>query len=592
MHRELVAARRLAVGLLALAGCLGSEPPDAGFADVEALSPVPSLGVGEYLQERRTGAAVGDTDGDGDLDVVVVDPVAIYRNDGHLRLTAVAPDVAFPAGAPTPATCAALADLDNDGDLDLAIAGEGFVRVYANDGDGVFRIADGWEAGGIRDAVGRPTSIILADVSADGLTDIIIPNLALPAQHIRIFSNVGGLRFVQSNQPTAVDGKLSWTALAADLDEDGYLDLYWPDDAIIFGGRAGASDALLRNSGPSDLGEPRWGDAGVEAGVAGGRSTMGIAVVDLDGDQVADLFTSDLHRSYLWTGSVAEHGPIWRPVPIELGELQISWGVRPVDVDLDGDQDLAVVNGNFMSSNATGAGTTARNVLIRNDGTSGFAIEDLSSDGRAQDDRGLASGDFDGDGDVDLLVSPLVGEYRVLENTASAGVGLEVRLVGTFSARDAIGAVVTVQGADRSWKQWLYRGGSPAVESDTALHFGLGNERGPVTVTVTWPSGLEQTVEAVPVGGPVTIEEPRVLALVGRRFPSNAPRTTVGVACAPEGASQVELTARTEVGLRLVAREDGCADVSLEAPAEPGTVVLDLFVDGRRATIHPRLVFD
>jgi hypothetical protein len=160
--------------------------------------------------------------------------------------------------------------------------------------------------------------------------------------------------------------------------------------------------------------------------------------------------------------------------------------VRPADFDGDGDVDLAVSNGNLSPVQPLDLRTDPANRFVENVGgqfeVRPLSPEDLLSERSnyfvgGRDDRGLVSADLDGDGDTDLLVAPLVGEFRVLRNDTATRDTLAVTLVGSISERDAIGATVTLRTATTSMKRWLYRGGVPTSRVPRRWSFRLLERR-------------------------------------------------------------------------------------------------------------------
>ncbi len=492
-----------------------------------------------YLPEiMGSGVGVFDVDNDGDLDVFAVQGGTLdatgdrstaahrlFRNrlaeDGELAFD----DVTEAAGIATDGYGMGVAtgDIDNDGDVDLLITQVGDNRLFVNAGDGTF------VPGTLPPVEPRwTTSASFADLDGDGLLDLAWTNYvafstalekdcrgaggepdychptAYRAQADRVLKNLGGGRFedvtATSGIGTAYGPGLG--ILAADFDADGDPDVFVAND--------GDANQLWRNDGAF-----RLTDTGLMSGTAfnadgKAEASMGVAAGDIDGDGDLDLVMTHLVKEtntlYLNDG----RGNFF-DATLTSGLAQSSlpftgFGTAWIDVDNDGRLDLYVANGAVarqrQSTNplypydqrdqlflATGS---ARFVEVSADAAPALRASTVS--------RGVAAGDIDNDGDVDLVVSDNNGRLRLLLNRVGQDAHwLSVRLRGTTSNRDAIGARVALIRPDgsRAWRH-VHRDGSYLSAHDVRVHFGLGSNPDVDAVEVSWPSGL---AERFPVDG-------------------------------------------------------------------------------------------
>ena len=429
------------------------------------------------------GACAADYDGDGDVDLYITNdgPNVLYQNRGDGRFV----DVTAAAGVGEPrwsASCA-FADLDRDGDLDLWVTNYvaadrarspfcGDARrgvrfychplnydplpntVYRNDG-GTF--TDVTSASGVGALRSNGLGVVIVDANDDGWPDVFVANDSLPNY---LFRNAGKLRF---------------------------------RDEALTAGVAVAAD-----------GQPRAG-MGIDAGDYDGDGRLDLAITNLD------FQMHSLHRGLdrgLFAWSTIESGIGYATLPF------VGFGVAFLDADNDGRLDLAIANGHILDNAPAfrpGATYRQRKLLFRNTtgrrfaeiGRSagpGFALEKVG--------RGLAVGDFDNDGDLDLLVTNNGQTADLLRNDLANHVNaLLVRLVGTGINRDAIGARVRVTTGAVTQRRDVLAGSSYLSQNDVRLHFGLGAAKEADVLEVRWPSGKVETLRGVPAGQIVTIEE-------------------------------------------------------------------------------------
>jgi hypothetical protein len=288
---------------------------------------------------------------------------------------------------------------------------------------------------------------------------------------------------------------------ALDFDGDGLLDVFVSNDAMGY--------FLWRN-----MGGGRFEDQGLFAGVAfseGGAAAaaMAVEVGDFDRNGRLDLLVPDMDVCCLYSNvgsgmfeDVAVRSGIARSMTGRHG-----WGAVLADLDLDGLLDAYIACGAAGSLEAHGD-----RVLL---GVEGGRFRDVSEEAGSVAaprfvSRGVARGDFDDDGDIDLLVAHLNARPSLLRNdTPRRGRHwLAVRLVGRGASRDPVGAVVKVTTARWARSQPRLSAGSYLSQHDPRIHFGLGDETIAKTVEVTWPGGQRQVLRDVPAGRELVVREP------------------------------------------------------------------------------------
>ncbi len=481
---------------------------DGTFTDVTTKAGLTHSGWGQAC-------CVGDYDNDGfdDLFVTYWGHNVLYHNNGDGTFTNVS-DTAGVAGAGTRwgAGCCFL-DYDRDGHLDLFVANyvnfdpanaprpgaspycryndipvpcgpQGFAGgtniLYRNRGDGTF--ADVSEASGIA----RPQG---------------------PSTMVSVGSNW---------QPA---GSYGMGAAAADFDNDGWPDIYVACDT--------APSLLYRNNHDGTFREIAGpaGSAFDENGDA--LSGMGVGVGDYDADGWLDIVRTNfsdqvttLYRNY--GGGAFEAASI--KAGLGVNRRYVGFGVEFFDFDNDGWKDIFIANGHVyaqLTSRKSHITYRQPKVLYRNLGTGRF--EDVSAVSgpaiRAQNvGRGCAFGDFDNDGDVDVVVNNLDGPPTLLRNDGGNGNNrIAIKCEGTRSNRSAIGTRVKVTTGQHRQIDEVRSGSSYYSQSDFRLHFGLGRAAKADTVELAWPSGVRQTFRDLPVNHLFVIQETEGI-VSSRRF--------------------------------------------------------------------------
>lgn len=434
------------------------------------------------------GAATGDVDGDGHLDLFVAEwgRDRLFRNRGGAGLDETSAAAGF-VGEDW-STSAAFLDYDRDGDLDLSV-----VNYLAFDPGGVATRSSGacrWK--------GIPVLC-----GPEGLEPV----------HDQLYRNKGDGNFEDVSEEAGLrtqEPAFGLGAMTLDLEADGDTDLFIANDSMPNHLWENLADGTLRGIGLRS-GVALDGDGRERAG-------MGIACGDLNDDLLPDLFVTNFSgeanslylsaRKGLWRERAAQTGLGGPSVP------WLGWGTALEDFDLDGDLDVALVNGHvYPEADVPGSDSSYAQEAIfhRNDGAR-FATGRLSDAG-PRVARVLAGGELDGDGRPDLVVLELGGPVRVLVNSLDATSGperhyLRVRLAGRGMNRAGIGARVLAEWeGGRAVRELRTAGGFQAAVAAEAS-FGLGSARRIRRLIVQWPSGARSELEDVEADRVLVVPEP------------------------------------------------------------------------------------
>ena len=505
----------------------------------------------KYLPESTgAGCAFFDYDNDGWMDIYQVNsgpcdfwtpskPVrnSLYRNNRDGTFTDVTEKAGVPGGGYGMGVAAG--DYDGDGFQDLYVTQYGRSILYHNNGDGTF--TDVTEKAGVA-APGWASSAVWFDYDNDGRLDLFVcrfvdfsklkhhvcnaPNIPALAGvneycYPRIFDpmpswlyhNNGDGTFTDVSQRTGIadnPGK-AWGVVATDINNDGFLDLFVANDTtanFIFANRGGK----------------RFEEIGFTAGVAYGpggkaRSGMGVDSADFDQDGWMDLFVTNLdHEFYGLYKNKQDESFEDKASPMGVArasQMMSGWGVKFFDYDNDGDLDLLVANGHpddLIDKINPGVTYSEPLLLFQNTGTGFKNIGDESGPifARPMSARGLATGDFDNDGAVDVLISVNDGAPVLLRNNAGRQNNwLGLKLVGKKSNPDAVGARVSYQAGDLRRHQMKVGGGSYLSSHDPRMVLGLGKREKIDWLEVKWPmpGGTTQRFTGLPINRYITIVE-------------------------------------------------------------------------------------
>lgn len=493
------------------------------FAFTDQQDPPISAALMRVMQRNMgNGAAIGDYDNDGDLDVYLLGPWGrpnvLYRNDhgpGACNFSNVTDAVGL--GDVGFGRVAHFADLDNDGWQDLLLVNDDEATglypactIYRNI-DGTFlNVTDG---SGFAPYGHLKGGACLGDYDGDGLLDIYITHWLFYRQagpavfegHNRLYRNLGGFRFEDVTQAVGLGilNRDSFSCVLADFDNDGDPDLYVVVDH--------SSDVYYRNDGGFFVDDTQ---------AVGARHTgndMGVAVADFDHDGDLDIYNTNItdptgqfgttQYNTLLVNQVVETGTLFFVDEAHqrgVKDTAWGWGVEFVDVENDGDLDLFAVNGFEEFIRGVGGpghpllDTPA--VLFINDGAGYFTRSSGTGAEVGSDARAAIAFDFDRDGDQDFLVTNVNQPTMLLENrTDSVGRWLDVDLIGGCGVNaDAIGSRIHVTVGGKTFMQELMVGGSYLSGRPHEAHFGLGDAVVVDELRIVWSDGASRVLSAVP----------------------------------------------------------------------------------------------
>ena len=551
-------------------GAPAAEPRDASRWPVTLVDVADRAGLREVsvyggvdrkrfiIETNGAGAAFLDYDNDGWVDALVLSgtrlqegaradqifppgkaPLSrLYRNNHDGTFSDVTARSGLNATGWASGVCAG--DYDNDGWLDLFITYYGQNVLYRNRGDGGFENVTaraGLPAGGKRWGSG----CTFVDYDRDGRADLFVANYlhfdlaaaaevgqgpnclwkgipvncgprGLPTDTNLLFHNEGHGTFADVSATSGVakvTGRYPMTATAADLDGDGWIDIYVACDST--------ASILYRNNH-----DGTFTDTAVESGVAYSengtqQAGMGLAVGDYNSDGLLDLFKThfadDIPALYRNLGK-GLFEDVAAAAGIGVMNRYVEWGAGMPDLDNDGRPDLVYVTGNVypeVESLLKQYPHRGPRVIFQNVNSLRFEQATMESGAgpvTPHSSRGAAFGDFDNDGDVDILVFNMNEPPSLLRNDyAGPNRWLEVKLQGTISNRAALGALVRVTANGRTEAQAVLSQASYYSHDDLRLHFGLGSAAAAETVEVRWPSGRVETLKDVRASRVVTIKE-------------------------------------------------------------------------------------
>jgi hypothetical protein len=531
-------ARACGTGLAAWASpienALGTPVSPPGFRLVDITS---QAGIhfqhnsgaygGKLLPETLgSGCAFLDYDSDGWQDILLINAMdwtghkrqrstpRLYRNNRNGTFD----DVTKRAGLDIEmyGMGVAVGDYNNDGFPDILITCVGQSRLFQNTGKGTF--VDVTRSSGLLGHQGFSTSALWFDYDRDGLLDLFICNYvrwspehdvfcSLDGQHKSyctpeayrgdtcwLFHNRGNGTFEDVTAGSGIFDSSSKSLGVAmlDYDQDGWQDLLVANDT--------QPNKLYRN-----LGNGKFKDIAVDAGVAfsaegKARAGMGVDVGDFENSGRPGIAITNFDNEMIGLYRATRPG-IYDDISVPAGlglpsRTTLGFGCAFLDADLDGSLDLAVANGHIDETVRNIRGNTGYAQppqLFLNQGRGKFADAAHELGGgfdQAKVGRGLAYGDFDRDGDLDILLTTNNGAAYLYRNDQTAGNrSIRLRLIGTKSNRDAIGAVVRIYYNGQTQTRAVHGGSSYLSQSELPVTFGVGKRDRVERVTVEWPDG-------------------------------------------------------------------------------------------------------
>ncbi|MDQ2976285.1 MAG: CRTAC1 family protein [Acidobacteriota bacterium] len=536
---------------------MATEPLGVKFAEVAKQAGFTATTIygdehkNRYLLETTgSGAAFIDYDNDGWMDVFLVNGTRLdglspslnatnrlYRNNGNGTFTDVTENAGLVRTGWGQSVC--VGDYDNNGYDDLFISGFGKNALYRNSGKGTF--TEVAEKAGVANNITRwGSGSAFVDYDRDGLLDLFVASYIdldlktapLPETGPCLYKGVmvacgppglkGGVNALYHNNGdgtfadvseksgiTKTNGTYGLGVLTADFDNDGWPDIYVANDS--------APAALYHNNKNGT-----FTDIGVEAGCAfsmDGKSQagMGVTAGDYDRDGWLDIFktnfsgdTSSLYRN---TGKAAFDDVTYQ-AGLGVYTRWLGWGCGFLDVNNDGWPDIFLVNGHVypeVEKLTTEAGYAQRKVLYRNLQDGHFADVSVEA-GEAvmlpNPSRAAAFGDYDNDGDIDILINSVNASPELLRaDSTNQNNFIKIKTIGVKSNRDGIGARIKCVTADGSQIDEVRSGGSYYSQNDLRVHFGVGKNKAIKTIEVRWPSGQIDTLNDLAANQLVTVKE-------------------------------------------------------------------------------------
>ena len=502
----------------------------------------------KYLPETMgPGCAFIDYDNDGWLDILIANgmdwpghtrqhsSLRLYRNNRNGTFT----DVTVAAGLNVEmyAMGFAVADYDNDGWPDIYVTCVGQNRLFHNTGKG--RFIETTARAGLGDRTSFSTSALWFDYDRDGLLDLFVCNYVKWSPGHDVFCAVDG-RNKSYCTPEAYRGSTCWlfrnkgdgtfedvTAKSGifdstskslgvamfDYDRDGWLDLMVANDT--------QPNKLYRNNRDGTFSE-----IGVKAGVAfsedgKARAGMGVDVADFENSGLPGMAITNFDNEMmaLLSSKNSAGSGSFADVAFKAGvgtasRNSLGFGCLFADLDLDGWLDLIAVNGHIDSTarNLRPGAVYAQSPLLFLNENRGTRFRDVAREvGEAfatpKVARGLACGDFDRDGDIDLLITTNQGPALLYRNDVTNGNrSIRLRLTGTKSNRDAIGTLVRLFTRDGQQTRMVKTGSSYLSQSELTLTFGIGRREIAERIVVEWPSGRTDEFKSIGAGRHEIIE--------------------------------------------------------------------------------------
>jgi hypothetical protein len=502
------------------------------------------------LETTGSGAAFIDYDNDGWQDVFLVNGTRLdglapnlnstnrlYHNTGNGKFTDVTEKAGLVRTGWGQSVCSG--DYDNDGYTDLFVSSYGKNALYRNNRNSTFtELAE--KAGVANNRTRWGSGCAFLDYDRDGILDLFVASYidldlktaplpetgpcqykgvmvacgppGLTGGSNTLYRNNGNGTFSDVSEKSGItraNGTYGLGVLTADFDNDGWTDIYVANDS--------APSALYRNNKNGT-----FTDIGIEAGCALSidgkpQAGMGVTAGDYNRDGWLDIFktnfsndTSSLYRN---TGK-STFDDVTFPAGMGLNTRWLGWGCGFIDVDNDGWADIFLVNGHVypeVEKLTTEAGYAQPKVLYRNLQNGSFA--DVSQKAgeavtRPNASRGAAFGDYDNDGDVDILINSVNDPPELLRaDSLNQNNWIKIKLVGVKSNRDGIGARIKCVTENGTQIDEVRSGGSYYSQNDLRIHFGLGKSQRVQSLEISWPGGKVDTLRNVAANQLVVVKE-------------------------------------------------------------------------------------
>jgi len=453
--------------------------------------------------------------------------VYLFHNLGNGRFE----DVTEKAGLSDPywGTGVNVADFDNDGFADILITNIGVDLLYRNNGNGTF--SEIGSQSGLSQKTEWHTGSAFGDFDNDGNLDLFITGyvdlhgmsfaepapvcdyfgqhtfcgpIGLPGMKSRLYRNLGNRKFedvTQSSGIASAPPSHGFTSVTGDFNNDGKLDILVANDSD--------PNLLFLNKGNFTFQQSAL-DQGLAYNADGRvQSNMGIAVGEFGSSGRLDVITTTFNKDYFPLFRQNKTGT-FEEIAAAAGIATVTspflgWSCGLADFSNSGSRDFWSANGHVYPTDKDYFEPITIFRSIRDHATLLYTFPDVPNNSY----RGGATADIDNDGRVDLLVTPISGNALLLKNeTETVGGWIGLRLRGTRSNRDAIGAKVVLEACGQKQFEEVRSGGSYLSHNDSRIHFGLGSCSGVDRLTVLWPSGAVQVLASVSLNRYTVLEEP------------------------------------------------------------------------------------